>query len=54
MSLERFPNPVRKGAVKHKHFASKVLSENLFCFSETHENENKETTNLCTSLNVKI
>lgn len=35
-----FPNPILKSTVKHKHLVSKVVSENLFCFSKIHGNAN--------------
>lgn len=53
-----FPNPILKSTVKHKHLVSKVVSENLFCFSKIHGNANsvlhQEKKCVCTSLYVNI
>lgn len=40
-SFSCFPSPILIGTVKPKHFVNKVLSENLFYFSERYGNVNK-------------
>lgn len=40
MPLARFPYPIFKGMIKHKHVVSSMFSENFNCFCETHGHAN--------------